>query len=414
MPLTEAFTRSVKPLESVKKYSDGGGLHLRVEPRGSKLWRMQYTFGNKQKSLTFGKYPIVSLAEARRKRDEARKLIANGIDPAERVRIEKIAKKVASGNTFNAVADDLLAKAKRDGKAEATMTKKRWLLDMARVHFGDRPIAEITAIEILVPLRKVEAAGNYETARRLRATIGQVFRYAIATARAENDPTFGLRGALTTPKVTHRAALTDRNAFAGLLRAVWTYEGSPETQAALKLMAYLHTRPGELRLAEWPELDLDAAIWTIPGSRMKMRREHRKPLPRQAVELFRAQKEVSGVGRFLFPSIKTRRQPISENTLNGALRRLGFTKDEMTSHGFRASANSLLNESGKWNPDAIEVEQSRMGADEVRRAYHRAQYWEERVRMQQWWADEIDRMRSSKPEELQNYPGGAVGKNTRI
>lgn len=353
MPLTEAFTRSVKPLESVKKYSDGGGLHLRVEPRGSKLWRMQYTFGNKQKSLTFGKYPIVSLAEARHKRDEAKKLIANGIDPAERVRIEKIARKVASGNTFNAVADDLLAKAKRDGKAAATMTKKRWLLDMARSHFGDRPIAEITAIEILVPLRKVEAAGNYETARRLRAMIGQVFRYAIATARADNDPTFGLRGALTTPKVTHRAALTDRNAFAGLLRAVWTYEGSPETQAALKLMAYLHTRPGELRLAEWPELDLDAAIWTIPGSRMKMRREHRKPLPRQAVELFRAQKEVSGVGRYVFPSIKTRRQPISENTLNGALRRLGFTKDEMTSHGFRASANSLLNESGKWNPDAI-------------------------------------------------------------
>lgn len=398
MPLTEAFTRSVKPLEGVKKYSDGGGLHLRVEPRGSKLWRMQYTFGNKQKSLTFGKYPIVSLAEARRKRDEAKKLIANGIDPAERVRIEKIAKKVASGNTFNAVADDLLAKAKRDGKAAATMTKKRWLLDMARSHFGERPIAEITAIEILVPLRKVEAAGNYETARRLRATIGQVFRYAIATARADNDPTFGLRGALTTPKVTHRAALTDRNAFAGLLRAVWTYEGSPETHAALKLMAYLHTRPGELRLAEWPELDLDGAIWTIPGNRMKMRREHRKPLPLQAVELFRAQKEVSGVGRYVFPSIKTRRQPISENTLNGALRRLGFTKDEMTSHGFRASANSLLNESGKWNPDAIEVEQSRMGADEVRRAYHRAQYWEERVRMQQWWADEIDQMRSSKPE----------------
>lgn len=267
MPLTEAFIRSVKPLESVKKYSDGGGLHLRVEPRGSKLWRMQYTFGNKQKSLTFGKYPIVSLADARRKRDEAKKLIANGGDPAEHVRIEKIARKVASGNTFNAVADDLLAKAKRDGKAEATMTKKRWLLDMARAHFGERPIAEITAIEILVPLRKVEAAGNYETARRLRATIGQVFRYAIATARADNDPTFGLRGALTSPKVTHRAALTDRNDFAGVLRAIWTYEGSPETQAALKLMAYLHTRPGELRLAEWPELDLDAAIWTIPSIR---------------------------------------------------------------------------------------------------------------------------------------------------
>lgn len=396
MTLTEAFTRSVKPLESVKKYSDGGGLHLRVEPKGSKLWRMQYTFAGKQKALAFGKYPVVSLAEARRKRDEAKKLIADGVDPAERVRIEKIARKVASGNTFNAVADDLLTKAERDGKAEATMTKKRWLLDMARAHFGDRPITEISAIEILVPLRKAEAAGNYETARRLRATIGQVFRYAIATARAENDPTFGLRGALITPKVTHRAALTERSAFAGVLRAIWSYEGSPETQTALKLMAYLHTRPGELRLAEWPELDLDGAIWTIPGSRMKMRREHKKPLPRQAVELFRAQRRLTGDGRYVFPSIKSRRQPISENTLNGALRRLGFTKEEMTSHGFRASANSLLNESGKWNPDAIEAEQSRVGADEVRRAYHRALYWEERTRMQQWWADEIDAMRSSK------------------
>jgi integrase len=278
------------------------------------------------------------------------------------------------------------------------MAKKRWLLDMARAHFGDRPIAEISAIEILVPLRKAEAAGNYETARRLRATIGQVFRYAIATARADNDPTFGLRGALITPKVTHRAALTDQNAFAGVLRAIWTYEGSPETQTALKLMVYLHTRPGELRLAEWPELDLNAATWTIPGSRMKMRREHRKPLPRQAVDLFRIQRRLTGEGRYVFPSIQSRRQPISENRLNGALRRLGFTKEEMTSHGFRASANSLLNESGKWNPDAIEAEQSRVGVDEVRHAYHRAQYWEERTRMQQRWADEIDRMRSRKPE----------------
>lgn len=329
---------------------------------------MQYTFAGKQKALAFGKYPIVSPAEARRRRDEAKKLIADGIDPAERVRIEKIAKKVASGNTFNAVADELLTKAERDGKAEATMTKKRWLLDMARAHFGDRPIAEISAIEIFVPLRKAEAAGNYETARRLRTTIGQVFRYAIATARADNDPTFGLRGALITPKVTHRAALTERSAFAGVLRAIWSYEGSPETQTALKLMAYLHTRPGELRLA----------------------------LPRQAVGLFRVQRRLTDDGRYMFPSIKSRRQPISENTLNGALRRLGFTKEEMTSHGFRASANSLLNESGERNPDAIEAERSRVGANEVRCAYHRPLYWEERTRIQQWWADEIDAMRSSK------------------
>jgi integrase len=242
---------------------------------------------------------------------------------------------------------------------------------------------------VLVPLRKVEALGNYESARRLRAVISQVFRYAIATARADTDPTFGLRGALITPTVTHRAAITTAKAFAGLVRAVWAYEGALESQAALKLLVLLYPRPGELRLATWAEFDLEAATWTIPAARTKTRREHVKPLAPLAINILRDLKSHTGNYELAFPSQLSPGKPISENTLNGALRRMGFTKDEHTSHGFRASASSLLNESGKWSADAIEAELAHIGADQVRKAYHRARYWDERVRMADWWAEEI-------------------------
>jgi len=221
-----------------------------------------------------------------------------------------------------------------------------------------------------------------------------VFRYAIATSRADNDPTGALRGALTTPTVTHHAAITNPQAFGGLLRAVWAYEGTPETKAALQLMAMLYPRPGELRKAHWSEFDLDAATWTIPAARMKMRRGHVKPLPTQAVGLLRELHKHTGDGSLVFPSIKSRKQPISENTLNGALRRLGFTSEEMTSHGFRASASTMLNESKKWPADAIEAELAHVGADQVRRVYHRALYWDDRVKMAQAWADDIDALRN--------------------
>ena len=330
------------------KRSDGGGLHLLVSPTGGKLWRWAYRFDGKQKTLAFGAYPAVSLADARQKRESAKKLLASGVDPAQQARIDKLNRRAASANTFDAVADEFLAKTEREDKAEATLTKKRWLLGIARADLGARPIAEISAAEILVPLRKVESQGNYETARRLRAVIGQVFRYAIATARADNDPTFGLKGALTAPVVTHRAAVTDRKAFGGLLRAIWGYEGTPETRAALQFMALLYPRPGELRQAEWTEFDLDKGVWTIPAARTKMRREHRKPLPSPAVDILRDLQKLTGNGRLAFPSVQSTLRPLSENTLNAALRRLGFTQSEATAHGFRATASTLLNESGKW------------------------------------------------------------------
>jgi integrase len=394
MALTDIQIKALRAASSPAKHSDGGGLHLLVSPAGGKLWRLSYRYAGKQKTLALGAYPVVSLADARLKRAGAKKLLASGIDPAQQAKSDKAHRLIISTNTFTAVADEFLAKVERDGKADATLTKKRWLLGMAKADLGSRPIAEISAAEVLLPLRKVEGQGNYETARRLRAVIGQVFRYAIATARAENDPTFGLKGALTSPVVTHRAALTERKAFGGLLRAVWDYDGMPETRAALQLMALLYPRPGELRQAEWSEFDLDGGVWTIPATRAKMRREHRKPLPAIAVAILRELHERTGHGRLVLPSVQSPLRPMSENTLNAALRRMGFISSEVSAHGFRATASTLLNESGKWLPDAIEAELAHVGADEVRRAYHRAAYWEERSQMAEWWANEVESIRN--------------------
>lgn len=285
MPLTDTAIKNFKPLAKVTKHSDSAGLHLRLTPNGSKLWRMAYRFDGKQKLLSFGSYPAVSLSDARRKREDAKAMLARGIDPSDVVRQQKQQSRTNAANTFGAIAQELLQKLVKEGKAQSTLTKKRWMLSLSSSALDHRPITKITAADILIPLRKVEEKGNYETARRLRAEIGQVFRYAIATSRAENDPTFGLRGALVAPIVNHRAALTNKDEFAGLIRAVWSYEGSIETQAGLKLMALLYPRPGELRQSEWAEFDLDYGVWTQPKERTKMRREHKKPLPDAAINV---------------------------------------------------------------------------------------------------------------------------------
>jgi integrase len=390
MPLSDRQINGLRASEKATKYSDGGGLHLLVAPTGGKLWRMAYRFNDLQKQLAFGSYPTISLAEARAKRDAAKKLLASGIDPAFQAKQDKAARLEASTNTFALIGEEYLAKNEREGKADTTILKKRWLLSLATPDIGDRPINELTASEILVPLRKVEGLGNFETAKRLRAFISQIFRYAIATARAAHDPTYGLKGALVAPKVTHMAAVTDWSRFAGLIRAVWSYTGTVESRAALKLMALTYPRPGELRKAEWSEFDLDNATWTIPAARMKMRREHKKPLSPLAVEILRDLQRHTGNRRLAFPSTQYSDRPLSENTMNVALRRMGIAKEEATSHGFRASASTLLNESGLWNPDSIEAELAHAGADEIRRTYHRALYWEERVKMADWWAGQIE------------------------
>lgn len=393
MPLTDIAIRNAKPREKVVKLSDGGGLQLWIEPKGAKLWRLAYRFDGKQKKLAIGPYPAIDLRAARAKREEAKNLLREGKDPGAEKRLAKLTAAASRESTFEVLASDLRAQKVASGKAQTTIDKYDWHISLAAPDLGKRPIAEISAAEILAVLRKVEARGRLETARRLRSIIGQVFRFAIATQRAKDDPTVALRGALTPPIVKSRAAVIERTAFGALLRAVDGYEGARLTTAALKLVALLFPRPGELRWAEWPEFDIAQAVWTVPAGRMKMRRPHAIPLPRQALAVLEEVRRISGNGRYLFPSERSVERPMSENTLNAALRRLGYSKTDHTAHGFRASASTLLNESGMWSADAVERALAHEEEDKSRRAYARGQYWDERVRMAQWWADYLDTLR---------------------
>lgn len=395
MPLTDLEIRNAIPDPRKKrKLPDGGGMYVHLWPNGARYWRMDYRFNGERKTAAFGVYPAVSLAEAREKRAFAKKLLAAGIDPGAQKKLDKIAAAASRKNTFRLVAEEWLDKLSREGRAPATLEKTKWLIGLACDVLGERPIAEIAAPELLHALRRVEARGRYETARRLRSTCGQVFRYAIATGRAERDPSADLRGALTAPKVKHRAAITEPAAIGAILRAIDGYDGYPVVTAALKLAPLVFVRPGELRHAEWTEFDLDAAEWRIPASKMKMRQPHRVPLARQAVTILRGLHTLTGAGRYLFPSVRSAGRPISENTLNAALRRLGYAKDEATAHGFRATAAVRLNEMGRWNPDAIERQLAHQEQNSVRRAYtHAAEYWAERCEMMQYWADQLDQWR---------------------
>lgn len=396
MPLTDIAIRNAKPRESTVKLSDGGGLQLWIEPRGGKLWRLAYRFDGKQKKLAIGPYPAIDLRAARARREEAKGLLRDGKDPGAEKRREKLAGKANRENTFEVIAAELEAIKKAGGKAQTTIDKFNWHIGLAKPDLGKRPIAEISAAEVLAVLRKIERRGLLETARRLRSIIGQVFRYAIATQRTKDDPTFALRGALTPPVVKSRAAVTEAKAFGALLRAVDDYQGQPTTRIALQLMALLYPRPYELRLAEWREFHLEAAVWTVPAGRMKMRRPHTIPLPKQALTLLAELKGLSGNSALAFPSLRSAKRPISENTMNAALRRLGYSTGDATSHGFRASASTLLNECGLWSADAVERSLAHEEEDKSRRAYARGKYWDERVRMAQWWANHLDQLRQSR------------------
>ena len=395
MALTDMGIRMAKPSPRLAKLSDGKGLQLWITPDGAKRWRLAYRFAGVQKVLALGVYKKggMSLSEARAAREEAKKLLASGQDPAFVKKLAKAAKATASANTFEGVAGELLEKKRREGKADRTVVKFEWLITLARPAIGARPIAEITALEVLTALRVVEARGRHETAKKLRGAIGEVFRFAIASGRAENDPTGALKGALTKPTVLHRAAITDPKAFGGLLRAIAGYNGAPETRAALELLALTFVRPGELRSAEWAEFDLDAGVWVIPAAKMKLRREHRVPLAPRTVTILRELHGITGGGKFLFPSIRSAARCMSENTVNAALRRLGFAQDEMTGHGFRSAASTMLNESALWHADAIERQLAHVDTDATRKAYARAEYWNERVKMMAWWADRCDELR---------------------
>jgi integrase len=403
MALTDTAVRSAKPGDKLKKLSDGGGLQLWLEPTGAKRWRLAYRFGGKQKALALGTYPETSLREAREARDANRKLLSAGQDPSQVRRTEKAARIAADNATFAALVEEVLAKKKAEELAAATIQKFVWLMTLVAPVLGERPIGEISAREILLALRVVEKRGRHETVRRLRGAIGEVFRYAVSAGLADNDPTLALKGALIAPKVRHFSAIVDPTKFGALLRAIDDCNGQPQTRAALQLLALTFTRPGELRVAEWSEFDLDAAIWTIPAAKMKMRLPHKVPLSKQALELLRGLKGIAR-GPYVFPCLRTSSRPMSRSTVNTALRRLGFSKLEMTGHGFRSSASSMLNASGLWTSDAIELALAHVDQNSIRRIYNRNDRWEERQRMAQWWADTCDEMRAGGETRLLPAP----------
>lgn len=393
MPLNDLTIRAAKPGPKPIKLSDERGLFLLVQPSGGKLWRLKYRIAGKEKKLSLGRYPDVALKEARERSAEARKLIAAGVDPSEKKRIDRLDATLKAATTFKAVADEYIEKCEREGRADVTVGKARWLLSLLEPALGARPIEEIGPAELLAALRKVEARGHLETARRMRSLASRVFRYAVATSRASADPAAALRGALVAPKATHHAAILDTKGVGALLRAIDGYEGQPMTQLALKLAPHVFVRPGELRQAEWSEIDLEAGVWKIAASKMKMRQPHMVPLSRQALDILRDAQALTGRHQYVFASLYPGTRPMSENTINAALRRLGYAGDEMTAHGFRAMASTLLNESGKWNPDAIERALAHKASDGVRGAYHRGAHWAERVQMAQWWSDYLGDLR---------------------
>lgn len=391
--LTTIQINALKPREKPYKVADAKGLYILVNPNGSLLWRVKFRFHGIEKKMALGRYPDVGLKEARQKRDEAREQLEGGVDPlAARIQA-KIEAEAAARTTFRVVTDEFIEKMEREGKAPATLKKMRWFRDELQSTIGHRPIAEISAHELLSALKRFERKEHFESAIRARSFSGRVFRYAVATLRAQHNPADILRGALITPKVKHHAALLEPAKVGELLRAIDGYGGKIETRIALQIAPHVYLRPGELRKAEWGEIDFDAAVWRVPAGRTKMRKPHAVPLSTQVVTLLRELRAMGNLGSYLFPANSTFLKPICENTLNVALRRLGFTRDEMTSHGFRSIASTLLNESGLWHPDAIERSLAHRERDSVRAAYHRGAHWEERVRMAQWWSDYLCKLR---------------------
>lgn len=410
MALTDVAIRNAKPGAKPTKLADGGGMFLLVTPAGGKLWRLKYRIDGREKLLAIGAYPEIGLGEARRRREEARELIALGKDPSREKQREKVRARIEAADTFNAICEEYCQKRRRDGIkgwAPATAIRSEYLLSLVRGSIGKLAISEIEPADVLTAIRRIEGKGKLESARRSLQLAGAVFRYAVATARLASDPTRDLRGALTAPTVTHYGAITEAAKVGQLLRAIDEYEGSGITKLALQIAPHVFVRPGELRHAEWSEFDLDGALWIIPAGKMKSRKVHHVPLSTQAVALFREVQSVTGPTGFVFPSVRTRTRPMSENTVNAGLRRLGYTTDEMTAHGFRAMASTLLNESGKWNPDAIERALAHGDTDKVRAAYHRGAHWQERVEMAQWWSDYLDQVR--KGADVVPFPDRKAG-----
>ncbi|WP_148863269.1 tyrosine-type recombinase/integrase [Marinobacter fonticola] len=382
-----------------RKLADGGGLTLIVRP-ASKVWWFRYRFAGKEKTFSLGSYPEVPLKDAREGRDEARKLLAQNIDPVNHRRTESAKHRNAAANTFKAIANDWLKRQEGELAPGTIRVTRRRLESHIFPHIGQIPATDIEPPLVLQVLRKLETKGKHETAHRMRQRISQIFRYAIADGRAIRDPAADLRGLLKSAPTTNRPALTKPAEVGALLRAIEAYSGQPTTCAALQLAPMLFLRPGELRKAEWPEIDLENATWTIPGHRMKgtlrAKRagkvpDHLIPLPEQAVTVLEVLQRITGHRPYVFEAIKPGR-PLSENTINTALRSMGFDGDTMVGHGFRATASTLLHEMG-WQPEVIELQLAHRQRNQVAAAYNRSARLEERTAMMQQWADYLDNLK---------------------
>ncbi|HHM1551689.1 TPA: tyrosine-type recombinase/integrase, partial [Klebsiella pneumoniae] len=401
MALTDIKVRTTKPSDKPFKLTDGRGMHLLINPNGSKYWRLQYRFGGKQKVLALGVYPMVSLGEARRKRDEAKKLVSDGIDPSEKKKADKIEQSEAL--TFEAVARDWHTACKRKWSDSHSERVLKSLEDNLFSSIGQRKIAELKTKDLLVPVKTVAASGRLEVAARLQQRTTAIMRYAVQNGLIDYNPAQEMSGAIAVAKRTHRPALPfDR--FSELLERIESFKGRKLTKLAVKLTLLIFIRSSELRFARWSEIDFENAMWTIPGEReplpgvkhshrgSKMKTPHLVPLSRQALELLKTIREISGECDLVFIGDHDFRKPMSENTVNKALRSMGYdTTVEVCGHGFRAMACSALIESGKWSRDAVERQMSHQERNSVRAAYiHKAEHLDERKLMLQWWADYLD------------------------
>jgi integrase len=409
MSLTDIAIRNAKPAEKPQRLFDGLGLYLEIAPSGGKWWRFKYRVLGRdkktnepkqvEKRLSFGVYPEVSLKEAREKRDEARSKLRDGIDPGASRKAEKATRRTNAGNSFEAVAREWHAKFTKELSPSHAARNLRRLEAHVFPHLGNRPTMELEPPEVLGVLQRIESAGNIETAHRVKSIIGQVMRYAVVTGRAKRDPTQNLRGAIPPAPTRHHAAVTDPDALGALLRKIGGYSGQPATVAALKLAPYLFQRPGELRLAEWTEFDLDAALWEIPPTRMKRRRagklygpSHSVPLPRQAVAILRELHKLTGNGKHVFPSVRGDQRPLSENTLGAAFRTMGIDSETATPHGWRATARTLGVEKLGFRAEVVEMQLSHTVKDANGNAYNRIQWLDQRRILMQAWADYLEEL----------------------
>ena len=391
MALTHTAIKNAKKKPKQYRLSDSGNLYLLVRPNGSKLWRLDYSILGKRKTMALGSYPVIDLKTARAKRDEAKNLLSEGVDPVRHRQLTVSKQKEAVENSFQRISMEWFSRQEKSwSKGHARTVTGRLELNLLP-WLGQRPISEISPQELLKVLRKIEARGAIETAHRCKTIVSQVFRYAISAGLADRDPAADLKGALTPTKAKKMAAITEPKKVKELLSAIRGYEGHFISRCALQLSALTFVRPGELRQAEWQEINWTKKEWLIPANKMKAKRDHTVPLAEQALAVLQELEPFTGEGRYIFPSLRTTTRPMSNNTVLGALRRMGFSKEEMTPHGFRSMASTLLHENG-WEHEIIELQLAHTRRDRVAAAYDRSRRLPDRRKMMQWWADYLDKL----------------------